>query len=323
MDSGTGHQDAGANRTDADRHVARVACQACHIETYAKIPTEVQRDWRMHHGEPDPTIADGVSGPGHPHTVKAGSLTPELLFWNRLSDNYLLYDDGAVYTPDTTKSGFYDGHGLVSDVTYTETIPTSRPVGDIDNGKLYGFKYKTALQPIARGGNCDGMLIALDTFEYIKGSGDVNQAITNGLANMNCTGATVEWVVTDTYQMLNHGIDPAANVTCEKCHTDARNLDPTTTSRLDQVGYALKDANNDQQINGDDFAIICAQCHREKSPKTNDSMHGHLSKGSGIDCLFCHTFTRPERGLCSPCDPACVSEFVDGTPYDHSGDCTP
>jgi hypothetical protein len=46
-------------------------------------------------------------------------------------------------------------------------------------------------------------------------------------------------------------------------------------------------------------------------------MHGHLNKGSGIDCYFCHTFTRPERNLCNPCDPSCVSEFVDNTPYPH------
>jgi nitrate reductase cytochrome c-type subunit len=290
MDSGTGHADAGANRTDADRHVAHVSCQACHVETYAKVPTEVYRDWRRdHNGDPA-----GTSGAGHPYSEKQANLVPELLFWDRTSDNYLLGDD-AELTYDADKN----------------TYPTSRPVGTI-NDKLYAFKYKTADQPIVRGGNCDGQLLALDTFEYIKVSGDATLAINSGLVNQGCNNVTsVDWITTDTYQMLNHGIDPAANVTCEKCHTDARNLDPTTTSRLDQVGYALKD----------DAALICAQCHREKNAKTNDSMHNHLNKGSGIDCLFCHTFTRPERNLCSPCDPACVTEFVDNTPYDHSADC--
>jgi hypothetical protein len=47
-------------------------------------------------------------------------------------------------------------------------------------------------------------------------------------------------------------------------------------------------------------------------------MHGHINKGSGIDCYFCHDFKRPERGLCDPCNPACVSEFVDTNPYPHT-----
>lgn len=310
MDSGTGHADAGANRTDADRHINHVACQACHVETYAKVATEVQRDWRMHHGETGPTVADGVSGPGHPHTVKAADLAPEYMFWDRTSDNYL---QGDAAIADTTKSGTYDGHSLVSDVVYSETYPTSRPNGDINNGKLYAFKYKTALQPMV---TADNTLIALNTFTYIKGSGDVQQAIEEGLVAQGYpANEPHEWVATDTYQMLNHGIDPAVNVTCEKCH-GSDNLDPTTDSKLDVLGYKLKD----------DSSLICAQCHRDKTRnmKNQAGMHTHLNKGSGIDCLFCHTFTRAaEKGLCSPCDPACVSEFVDNNPYDHSADCTP
>jgi hypothetical protein len=243
--------------------------------------------------------------------VKVADLAPEYMFWDRTSNNYLLGDDGSL-TVDTTKSGNYSGHGLVSDVAYNQTYPTSRPVGDINNGKLYAFKYKTALQPMV---TADNTLIALNTFTYIKGSGDVTQAIEEGLVAQGYPASEpYEWVVTDTYQMLNHGIDPAANVTCEKCHGSSRaNLDPSSESMLDKLGYKLKGAASD----------ICAQCHREKSPKTHESMHNHLAKGSGIDCLFCHDFTRAtEKGLCSPCDPNCVAEFVDNVPYmiDTDGD---
>jgi hypothetical protein len=307
MDSGTGHADAGANRTDADRHVNHVACQACHVEKYAKDPigTEVQRDWRLHHGDPDPTIADGVSGPGHPHTVKAADLDPVYLFWNRDSNNYLLGDDGSL-TVDTTKSGTYDGHGLVPDVVYNQTYPTSRPIGDINNGKLYSFKYKTALQPMV---TADNTMIALNTFTYIKGSGDVTQAIEEGLVAQGYPASEAyEWVVTDTYQMLNHGIDPAANVTCEKCHGSG-NLDVTLDSQLDLLGYKLKD----------DSSLICAQCHKDKTRnlKGQVSMHNHVNT-KGIDCFFCHDFSRDSERpeLCTPCEP-CADGFVDTNPYDH------
>jgi hypothetical protein len=52
-------------------------------------------------------------------------------------------------------------------------------------------------------------------------------------------------------------------------------------------------------------------------------MHAHTGKGSGIGCTFCHDLSRPERGLCEPCNPdgtensACINEFVDTNYYSH------
>lgn len=283
MDSGTGHLDAGANRVDADRHVARVSCQACHIDRYAKVATETHRDWRFHH---DGSPADGASGPGHPHIDTAADLQPVMKFWNRTSDNYLL-GDTAVIDPAT---GNY---------------PTSRPLGDINDGKLYPFKYKTADQPMV---SSDNALLALDTLVYIGQTGDVVQAITSGLTNMGyAAGEPYEWVTTDTYQLLNHGVAPAVDVDCAKCH-DNSTWGVGTDNEMDKLGYKIKD----------DVSLICAQCHREKRlPSDHQRMHGHLQKGSGIGCGFCHSFERPERGLCSPCDSSCVAEFVDNVPYPH------
>lgn len=284
MDASDGHSLAGANRTDADRHVAHVSCQACHIDVYAKVATETHRDWRSHH---DGSPADGVSGPGHPHTEKGDNLVPEYLFWNRLSDNYLLGDDAAL-TYDAAKG----------------TYPTSRPLGDLNDGKLYPFKYKTADQPMT---SADKRLIALDTLEYLGISGDAVKATESGLVNMGYpANEPYEWVVTDTYQLLNHGIAPAANVNCAKCHES--NFDVAYDTKLDKLGYKLKDAK----------ALICSQCHGEKNlPRDHERMHDHINKGSGIDCLFCHDFSRPERGLVGPCDPG-ASEFVDTNPYPHT-----
>jgi hypothetical protein len=244
-------------------HVARVACQTCHIPVYAKVATEIHRDWRTHH---DGSPADGVSGPGHPHTDKQSDLTPVYAFWNRLSDNYLLGDDA---------SRTYDGK--------FDTYPTSRPIGDVNDAtsKLYPFKYKTAVQPQTI---ADNRLIALDTFEYLKASGDVVKAIENGLVDMNYPVDTaVKWVVTDTYQLLNHGINPASGaLQCADCHG--------TTSQMGlqgELGYQLKSSE----------ATVCTQCHGSKENKGFFDLHDKHVTDKNLECSNCHTFSRPERGL--------------------------
>ncbi|MDW7773917.1 MAG: MopE-related protein [Desulfobulbaceae bacterium] len=258
-DSQEGHADS-----DIGKHTERVACQTCHIPTYAKVATETHRDWRLHS---DGSPADGVSGPGHPYSVKDSNLIPEYRFWNRLSDNYLLGDDASL-TYDAARN----------------TYPTSRPLGDVEEGKLYPFKYKTATQPKTI---ADDRLIALDTFEYMKGSGDAAAAVEKGLENMGYSAAEpYEWVETDTYQLLNHGVNPSAQaLQCSSCHG--------STERIDlqgELGYDLKG----------DTRTVCTQCHGLKEQKPFTSLHDRHVNDKGYDCSWCHGFSRPERGLRIP-----------------------
>jgi len=253
----------GHDTTKINDHVARVACQTCHIPVYAKFPTEIHRDWRTHH---DNSAANGLTGPGHPYTEKQSDLTPIYAFWNRMSDNALLGDDASR--------------------TYDEkfgTYPTSRPAGDVNDGgsKLYPFKYKTAIQPKTID---DNRLIALDTFEYLKVSGDVETAIQNGLVNMNYPANTpYEWVKTDTYQLLNHGINPDSQaLQCADCHG--------TTAQMDlqgELGYQLKSTKG----------TVCAQCHGRKENRDFFELHNKHVKDKKLECSNCHTFSRPERRL--------------------------
>jgi hypothetical protein len=246
---------------DVGKHTARVACQTCHIPTYAKVATETHRAWQTHsNGSP----ADGLSGPGHPYIEKAANLTPKYRWWNRMSDNYLLGDDASrTYDP------------------VLGTYPTSRPLGDVRNGKLYPFKYKTATQPMTRDGN---VLIALDTFEYLKGSGNVTTAIENGLTNMGYPATTsYDWVDTDTFQLLNHGVEPHDNaLRCSECHG--------STARMNlkgELGYSLKGPQS----------TVCRQCHGSESIPSFTEVHNKHVSSKGYDCSWCHTFSRPERGL--------------------------
>ena len=253
-------------------HLARVACQTCHIPTYAKFPTETHRDWRYHH---DGSPADGVSGPGHPYTVKTQNLIPEYRWWNRKSNNALLHDN-AELTFDPV----------------TGTYPTSRPQGSVNDNasKLYPFKYKTALQPMR---TTSKELIALDTLEYLGKSGNVQTAIANGLRNMGYSATdTYTWVTTDTYQLLNHGVNDEDRVAkCSDCHQNPGRMNFTNrASAGDYLGYALKT----------DKRTICGKCHRDRSLPSFADLHKKHVTDKKYDCSWCHTFSRPERGLRKP-----------------------
>jgi hypothetical protein len=251
----TGKDNPGGHSTaKINDHVARVACQTCHIPVYAKVPTETHRDWTSH--------KNGIEGPGHPYTEMMANLTPTYKFWNRLSDNALLGDDASLT------------------MSSTGTYPTSTPSGDVTDGKLYPFKYKTAWQPMTS----DNRLIALDTYEYLKGGGNVDAAIQNGLVNMGYASNTnYTWVLTDTYQLINHGISPSSTaLQCADCHERLDRMD-----LQGDLGYQLKA----------DEASVCNQCH---SPKTNrgfTAVHNRHVNNKQLACHNCHDFERPERGL--------------------------
>ncbi len=271
-----------------DRHAnENVACQTCHIPTFAKVATEMHRDWTHHH---DGTPADGVSGPGHPHVDKQANVIPEYAWWNRLSDNYLLGDDAAL-TYDAAK----------------DIYPTSRPLGGFLDGKVYPFKYKTAYQPKTVG---DDRLIALDTLEYIGISGDVVKSIESGLVNMGYpANEPYEWVTTDTYQLINHGVEPKSGaLKCADCHSMSGE---TTNSRMPfaELGYHTWPAK----------VRNCTLCHDPEEMPWRE-FHEYHAENMGKDCKGCHT-TEPTgwiepvtpNGLCNNCHSGDASgEFFEG-----------
>lgn len=242
-------------------HVNRVACQTCHIPTYAKVATETHRDWRSHH---DGSPADANALPGHPYTEKAADLIPVYRFWNRTSDNALLGDE-ASRTYNALK----------------DTWSTSIPMGDVTDGKLYPFKYKTAMQPKTV---ADNRLVALNTYEYLKRSGQVAVAIEQGLAAMGYAAhEPFEWVLTDTHQLLNHGISPSSKgVQCAECHGNVDRMD-----LQGELGYQLKG----------DKSAVCQQCHEPEEDKRFGAIHNIHVDDEKVDCRHCHSFSRPERGL--------------------------
>jgi len=255
----TGHRTSAVNR-----HIDRVACQTCHIKTYARDAvdtvategTEIYRNWLLPH--PTPT------GAIHPTPTLANNLKPVYRFWDKYSTNYSLFD--RAY-PDPA----------------TGRYPTSRPEGRIDDptpaSKLYPFKYKAALQPLAVS---HSQLIALDTSVYFS-TGDAHAATRSGLVNMGYSAfEPYEFVETDTYQLITHEVMPKSEVlTCSNCHGTTAQVD------LKALGYALKGPQSS----------ICRQCHSPESPESFMEMHKIHVTEEKYDCSFCHIFSRPERRL--------------------------
>ena len=258
---------SGHTTADVNKHVNRVACQTCHIKTYARNAsdtaatetTEVYRNWTT----PEWSAA---ANRWEPLITKEGDLKPAYSFWNGTSWSYSLNE--------TVR--FEAGTG---------TYPTSRPEGGINESgsMLYPFKYKKALQPLA---DSLDVLVALDTSVYFS-SGNYDSAVKAGLINMGHPGtSSYQNVETDIYQLITHEVMPKGNaLTCTQCHTST-----ATQMNLKGMGYAMKGTQN----------TTCTQCHEKESIPSYTSLHREHVTDKKYDCSWCHDFSRPERGLNKP-----------------------
>jgi len=258
---------SGHATADVNRHVNRVACQTCHIKTYARNAadttatesTEVYRNWSI------PEWSAALSR-WEPLITRGSDLKPTYSFWNGMSWNYSLNETVRF---DAT----------------TGAYPTSRPEGSIkgSGSMLYPFKYKKALQPLA---NSLGVLVALDTSVYFS-SGNYDNAVKAGLINMGYPSTTsYQNIDTDTYQLITHEVMPKGNaLTCTQCHTST-----ATQLNLKSIGYAMKGTQS----------TTCTQCHGQKSLPSYTSLHKKHVTDKKDDCSWCHSFSRPERGLEMP-----------------------
>lgn len=114
----------------------------------------------------------------------------------------------------------------------------------------------------------------------------MTQAVKAGLVNMGYSADTgYEWIQTDTYQMLNHGVSRHDDaLRCSSCHGNTNRMD------LEALGYVLKDETDK----------VCFQCHGPKEPVGYKSLHNKHVNDKEYDCSWCHGFSRPERNLILP-----------------------
>jgi hypothetical protein len=193
--------------------------------------------------------------------VKASNVLPAYRFWNGQSSVYDLRDSVSA-DPDGA-------------------FTLARARGTIQDGKLYPIKVHTAYQPRH---NASGRMVQYDVLWNFM-TGFFEQAAARGVSFMGLSGPYT-WVQTRAEQLITHGVAPKANaLQCNACHNNGPQMN------LKDLGYTLKGP----------ASQVCTQCHGLEDDDLNwQSVHSEHVDEKRWDCSWCHTFSRPERGLRLP-----------------------
>ncbi|MCG7921395.1 MAG: PKD domain-containing protein [Candidatus Thiodiazotropha lotti] len=267
------------NGGSRDKHATRVACQTCHIPTYAKgVPTETNRDWEDPHFS---AAACNGRGGWLPREDKALNLTPTYHWFDGTSQVYVLGEDLADYPVTVLEDG-------------SDAITLGQPNGWVNtqNAKIYPMKEHTSKSAVHDASNS---LIAHSTFEFFR-TGSFDTAVQSALEQTGQSGDSYSVKKVHTFQTLNHGVeDSSAALECGACHASLSG-GPLRMDLANDLGYGMK---------GNE-AEVCTQCHENKGSMSFTKVHEKHVKDKGIDCSTCHEFSRPERGL-----NANVAQFVE------------
>jgi hypothetical protein len=261
-----------------NRHAAHVACQSCHIPSYAKggLTTEVARDWSQ------PVWSGGLlggQGGYKPEEVRGSNLVPTYKWFDGTSQVYAL---GQV--PPQNTSGEYE-LGL--------------PNGNVASHQAKIHPMKEHWSNSARH-DASGQLVPHATFTYFV-TGDFIRAVQDG---MDWAGLNGSWTPVDvhTYQTINHGVESHDGaLLCGECHAYYSEGAPTRMDLQGELGYAPKGTYNQ----------ICLQCHGNEGNLNFQEVHSKHVDSRHRDCAWCHSFTRPERGLTIPGPDADNDHVVD------------
>ena len=262
------HGDYDPRRGDRrDVHAARVACQSCHIPTFAKdISTEMERDWFNPFYSPS---ACGGQGGWKPEEIRESNVIPTYEWFDGTSEVYNL---GQVPTQN-------------ADGEYALGVP----LGDVTSAgaKLYPMKEHRSISALH---DATGQLVPHSTFTFFT-TGDYNLAVQEGMTQAGMTGSYTI-VPVHTFQTINHGVETAQNaLECGDCHDERDyNGGPARMDLQADLGYELKGPTNQ----------VCTQCHGNESSEGFKETHQKHVREEQYDCSFCHTFSRPERGLEMP-----------------------
>lgn len=263
------HGDYSSTRASRDGHAAHVACQTCHIPRFARdLPTEMARDWQQPRFDPAACSGQGGWAPSH---VLGTNMVPVYNWFDGTSKLYVL---GQSLNADPDGS-----YGL------------ARPNGSVNstNAQLFPMKKHTSVQARHRD---SGEMIPHSTFVYFT-TASFENAIASGQAQTGLIGS-YDLVPTYEYQTVNHGVVAASSaLACANCHGVSSGYGGTGERVMWPVrdlGYALKGTINS----------VCSQCHGFKTPRNFRSTHEKHVRDSRFDCAWCHTFSRPERGLRQP-----------------------
>jgi transposase-like protein len=256
-----------------DKHASRVACETCHIPTYAKgMPTEVSRDWLNPHFS---AAACNGRGGWLPEEVKQSDLIPSYSWFDGTSKVYVLGESLDDYLPTKTLA---DG---------SQAFTIGKPNGAVDSvgAKLYPMKEHLSKLAVNDSTN---QLIAHSTFEFFR-TGDFDAAVQSALQQTGREGDSYHVVQVHTFQTISHGVEATgAALECGECHSDSRlSGGPLRMNLPADLGYELKGT----------LREVCSQCHGYENYEGFVRNHDRHVRDKRYDCSNCHKFSRPERGL--------------------------
>jgi hypothetical protein len=223
--------------TQLNNHTARVACNVCHVPTFARAaPTDMRRDWSLP-GEISP-----VTRLWEPNMVLQANVTPVYRFFNGRSRFY------EFATPAVPQA-----NGLVL---------MAGPLGSrTDAGaKITAMKRHTGRQPIDP---TTGYLLPLKIGIFFE-TGNVANAVNAGIAAMpGWTNNGYEFAETERYLGLYHEVAPASQaLSCSSCHGGTR-LD------FAALGYTPLSMRNGKPL--------CSSCHSAKTASFTTIHQKHVT----------------------------------------------
>ncbi|MBN1819046.1 MAG: hypothetical protein JW828_16925, partial [Sedimentisphaerales bacterium] len=233
------HENAPHEEQRLDSHVARVACQSCHIPRFAKnVSTEMDRDWN------NPQWFQGLfggQGGYKPEEIRAQNVVPTYAWYDGTSDVYVR---GQI--PLQNEAGEY---------------VLSGPHGSVDSETARIHPMKEHLSESALHEDT-GQLIPHSTFLYFV-TGDFPRAVEAGMKQSGLTGSW-RMVRVRAFQTINHGVEPHDNaLQCGYCHESLREQEDLRMDLQGELGYALKGPSSQ----------VCTQCHEPEEQKPFKTIH--------------------------------------------------
>ncbi len=199
-----------------NHHVARVACQSCHIPTLARggVATMTHWDWRT-----AGRTKDGIGYKEKNYTQGDGTLRDtyksikgSFLFGENLVPDYAWFDGQMIYT--TVETSF--------DPAQTP-VPINRFNGSADDpaSRIWPFKLMHTVQPFDRGNNTlVYMHLWGDDEKAFWGNYDFGKAISEGMEkNGRPYSGEFGFIETVSHWPITHMVAPKGGaVACIECH---------------------------------------------------------------------------------------------------------
>jgi hypothetical protein len=300
------------NGSQIDRHTTRVACQTCHIPTYAKvitnpdgtksgIPTETVRNWSK--TVLSQTACNGRGG-WLPEEVKGSNLQPSYAWFNGTSEIYYLGEKLAALdaTAGRTKPLSVDMAAVLDFAAGTKTYVLGKPNGSAADATAKIYPMKEHWGKLAKN-TATGEIIPQSTYEFFR-TGSWCRSVAKGLGKADgvidslCPSqnsplpAGAEEIPVHTYQTLNHGVEVqtnalGANNQCNLCHTgsgSASNVKRMQLSGTGGLGYDLREPATSTGL--------CNNCHGSETWPGFVSGHtehrNRTVNGRPVTCNSCH-----------------------------------